>query len=123
MLTRQYPLHRFFHTVIGALLVTAATVGLFLLLRRLAAGRWRLPTTFAVVVGALGGTLSHVLLDSVMHSDMAPLAPFSTLNPLLRAVTLETLHLACVAAGLAGGGVLLLRAWLGKRVSWRRPGA
>ncbi len=56
----------------------------------------------ALVFGALAGTLSHVALDSLMHHDIRPLAPFSTANGLLGAVSLNTLHFACVAAGLAG---------------------
>lgn len=123
MLTHQHPLHRFFHTFAGALLVASATVGLFMLLRRAAPRDWTLPTLSAVVVGALAGTLSHVLLDSIMHTDMAPFAPFSDLNPLLRIVSLDTLHLACVAAGLAGGAWVLLRAVLAERADTRRPGA
>lgn len=56
----------------------------------------------ALLFGALAGTLSHVALDSLMHHDIRPLAPFSTANDLLGAVSLDTLHLACVAAGVAG---------------------
>jgi hypothetical protein len=36
MLTRQYPLHRFLHTYIGASVIIVATVVLFALARRLA---------------------------------------------------------------------------------------
>ena len=62
----------------------------------------------AAIVGAGLGTYSHVVLDSVMHADMQPLFPFSETNGLLDAVSLGTLHLVCVAAGLLGG--LALRA-------------
>jgi membrane-bound metal-dependent hydrolase YbcI (DUF457 family) len=57
-------------------------------------------------VGAFVGTYSHVLLDSVMHSDMRPLAPLSDSNALLHVITVESLHLACVLAAVLG--VLLL---------------
>ena len=60
-------------------------------------------------VGAFAGTLSHVALDAVMHADMTPLAPFAAGNRWLRAVSIETLHLGCVAAGVLGLAVWMLR--------------
>jgi len=63
----------------------------------------------ALAFGALAGTLSHVALDSLMHHDIRPLAPFSEANGLLGAVSLDTLHLACVAAGVAGSVLWAVR--------------
>lgn len=80
MLTHQYPIHRFFHTYVGA-----------------------------TVAAAIAGTYSHVLLDSLMHADMKPFAPFSAANPLLGAVFLNTLHGFCVLAGVVGGVVIAVR--------------
>jgi membrane-bound metal-dependent hydrolase YbcI (DUF457 family) len=37
----------------------------------------------AVTLGAIAGTYSHVVLDSLLHADMRPFAPFSAANPLL----------------------------------------
>jgi hypothetical protein len=56
----------------------------------------------AALLGALAGTWSHVALDSLMHADMRPLAPFANGNALLEAVTLTQLHLGVVAAGVIG---------------------
>ncbi len=56
----------------------------------------------AAVIGALFGGYSHVLLDSVMHSDMQPFAPFSEQNGLLRIISIERLHEVCVFAGILG---------------------
>ena len=42
----------------------------------------------AAAAGAFIGTYSHVLLDSIMHADMAPLAPWSPHNAMLGAVTI-----------------------------------
>jgi len=64
------------------------------------------------------GTYSHVALDSLMHADMRPLAPWSNSNGLLQLVSLGALHLACVLSGLAG--VLLMLALFARR---RTPGA
>jgi hypothetical protein len=47
-----------------------------------------------------------VLLDSIMHADMAPLAPFASSNAMLGAVSLRALHLGCVASGAAGVALL-----------------
>lgn len=56
----------------------------------------------AAIAGAFIGTYSHILLDSVMHRDMAPLAPVSAENALLHVITVEALHLVCIASALAG---------------------
>src|SRR4051794_36348092 len=90
MLTQRYPLHRFFHTYIGATIVVAATVALFVAGRRIA-GNMRWPGLKAVTSGAAAGAYSHVLLDSIMHRDIRPIAPFSDANPLLGALSLSVL--------------------------------
>jgi hypothetical protein len=56
----------------------------------------------AAAAGAFVGTYSHVLLDSVMHADMRPWAPWSAHNALLHAVPIGSLHLACVVSGVLG---------------------
>jgi hypothetical protein len=53
-------------------------------------------------VGALVGTYSHVALDSIMHSDMLPLAPLSEANGLLAIMSIGGLHLLCVLSGVLG---------------------
>jgi len=119
MLRGEPPLHRFAHSFVGALAVALATVVLVLAATRLA-GVLGLPeswrgsglTAKRVAIGALLGTVSHVVLDSVMHADIRPLAPWSDANPFLRVVTLDVLHGACVVAGLVGialAGVQRLR--------------
>jgi hypothetical protein len=119
MLTGQDPLHRFFHTVVGATLVAAVTVAIFILAKGLAR-RVRLPDALEwqglragpVACGAFAGTYSHVVLDSVMHWDMKPFAPFSNANPLLHFVSVDALQWACFGAGLFGAAVLGARHWL-----------
>jgi len=116
LLNQQWPVHRFLHTYIGASLVGLCTVLLFVGCRSLAM-RFRLPNPFKwqqlglwpVVAGAFAGTYSHILLDSFMHSDIAPLAPFTKANPLLLAVSIDALHWLCFAAGALGLGVLGIR--------------
>jgi hypothetical protein len=42
-----------------------------------------------------------------MHFDMAPFAPISGANPLLRFVSVGWLHVFCIASGLVGAVVLI----------------
>jgi len=117
MLTQQYPLHRFFHTYIGASLVAGATVALFVVGRRIV-GNQSWPSTRAVAWGAALGAYSHVLLDSIMHRDIRPLAPFSDANPLLGAISLSALHWTCLESGVIGA---LTVAWSASRTPSSHP--
>ena len=129
MLSHQYPAHRFFHTLVGATVIWPATVLVFLTLKRIANVIW-LPNIFnwkdltlpRVVVGALLGAYTHILFDGLMHADMRPFAPFSDANPLLALVPLDTLHLFCIIAGLAGGAIVLVRHLLKVRSTTRGGG-
>lgn len=76
---------------------------------------WR-PRT--VLLSALAGTWSHVVLDSVMHADITPWAPWSGANGLYAWVSLSTLHGLCVAGMVVGAAVWMARRWLGRK----RPG-
>ena len=115
MLTRQYPLHRFFHTYIGATIVAMATVAFFAVGRRVARNL-EFPYPAAIGLGAIAGSYSHVLLDSVMHRDIRPFAPFSDANPLLGLVSVPALHWFCLICGLVGVAILVSRPGPG---SWR----
>lgn len=116
MLTHQYPLHRFLHTFVGAAVGALLTVALFAFARWFSRRFW-LPNLFKwkelgllpVALGALAGTISHVLLDGVMHRDIRPFAPFSADNPLLGVVSLGVLHLVCVGSGIVAIGVIGVR--------------
>lgn len=121
IITDNPPLHRFFHTAIGAAIVAAITVLLYSACCWFANRFW-LPDLFewkklkcsSVVVGAILGAYTHIFLDSIMHHDMRPFAPFSDENPLLFAISIDTLHLACVAAGVLGGFALVVRYFLSR---------
>lgn len=117
-------LHGTSHTYLAAIPIGLAAAVITPILCRPLLRRWndllrnyRLPrlagadsfAKSALVFGALAGTLSHVALDSLMHHDIRPLAPLSEANGLLGAVSLDTLHFACVAAGVAGFVVWAVR--------------
>lgn len=126
MLAGEDHVHRFLHSYLGATL--AAVIALFAgrpacqwLLRvwnaRLspAQARWlAVPTEipwFAAATGAFIGAWSHVLLDSLMHADMQPIAPWGERNALLFLVHVDTLYLSCALAGVAGLGLFLWQRW------------
>ena len=105
MLTKQYPLHRFLHTYVGATLVWVGMTALFMLLRTpvvrlLNLLGWKPLTLLQVSIGAALGSYSHIVLDSLMHPDIRPLAPFSDANPFLDLVSLSALHWFCIDAGI-----------------------
>lgn len=66
----------------------------------------------AVLSGAFIGTLSHIALDSLMHHDMHPLAPFSQTNPLIDLISHDGVYQLCVALGVLGILVWLMRKWI-----------
>ena len=69
----------------------------------------------AAAIGAFVGTYSHVALDSIMHADIRPFAPFSSANAELGIISIPMLHLVCVIAGTAG-----LMLWIATRSRDRR---
>ncbi len=67
-----------------------------------------------VITGAVLGTLSHVVLDSLMHHDIHPLNPFSEANPFMGLITHDGVYQACTIAGVLGTvGCLAIR-WIGQ---------
>ena len=116
MLSGQAHIHRFLHTVAGATFSWIATCVLFALFIRLGSLinfpnwlGWRDLSALPIALGAALGTYSHLLLDGIMHSDMAPFAPFTQANPLLGIISLKALHLICVSAGILGFLVVSFR--------------
>jgi membrane-bound metal-dependent hydrolase YbcI (DUF457 family) len=116
MLTGQYPLHRFFHSYLGVSFVIVATVAGFRLARWMADRvritdlfGWQQLRTRGVLLGSALGGYSHVFLDSIMHDDIRPLAPFADTNTLYLWIGLDSLHQWCVAAGVVGLVVVWLR--------------
>jgi hypothetical protein len=116
MVTGQYPLHRFFHTYIGATIVTVLTALIFFVVLKLASHitlpnllQWQSLSPLPIWLGAAIGSYSHIVFDSVMHSDIAPLAPFSNTNVLYQLVPLAELHLFCLLAAVLGLVILVIR--------------
>ncbi|NOQ16525.1 MAG: hypothetical protein GQ581_05660, partial [Methyloprofundus sp.] len=110
LLTGEGHLHGFSHTYIGAslLAVVAALTGKHLSefgLVILGVAKKDNPIKivwWVVVSSAFIGTFSHVVLDSIMHTDIEPFYPLSLPNKLLGIITIEQLHKLCLYSGLAG---------------------
>jgi len=114
-------LHGFTHTYLGATLVGLMSVLIGRPVCQFLLNFWKLDpnSSFlvwlrgprviswtAAAVGTFLGTYSHVFLDSIMHSDMRPFAPLVDATPLLHIISVGSLHLMCVLAGVVGALVL-----------------
>ena len=110
LVTGNGHLHGFSHTYIGAglLAVLSALSGKYLSdvgLKILGISkngnlikiRW-----WVSFLSAFIGTYSHVLLDSIMHSDVEPYYPLSQENDLLGLITAPQLHQLCIYSALVG---------------------
>ncbi len=129
LLSGEGHLHGFTHTYIGATLIGAfsAITGKYAAefgLRTTGAAGF-LPVGWLVtIVSAFVGAYSHVLLDSLMHSDLQPFFPFLTVNPFLHLVSIETLHKFCLYSGLLGAALyFVIVQWLKKHDKLQSKGA
>ena len=114
-------LHGFSHTYIGATLlaIVAALSGKYLS----QIGLWLLKIRPSISVGipwwvvflsAFIGSFSHVLLDSIMHSDVQPFFPITLNNAFLGMVSIPVLHKVCLYSGLAGTALYYFLQWRSK---------
>jgi Domain of unknown function (DUF4184) len=62
----------------------------------------RVITWPGAISAAFLGTYSHVLLDSMIHVDVQPFAPFGLGNPMLGLVSFGAMHLVCAGIGVFG---------------------
>ena len=134
LLTGDYPVHRFLHTYAGATLAAFACyfVGrpvcswaIRVWNSRLseAQARWlevepRI-AALPAAIGAVTGAWSHVLLDSLMHADMRPFAPFSAADGMDRFFSFAEIQGFCVLAGALGLAVLAASAALRRKADGR----
>lgn len=128
MLTGADVLHGPTHSILGALVIACLVMlvapGVCHYLLR----RWNKEVNYygqlwlvqpatsktAVAVGAFFGTLSHVFLDSLMHHDIHPLAPFSQANPLMGFVSDDGVYQLCVVSAVLGAVAWMAMQWFGR---------
>ena len=129
LLNGKWPVHAFLHTYIGATLVAVLVMLLCRLLlnpllkfwnslhRRGDGSRLYFGDSISwtsLAIGSFSGSYSHVFLDSIMHSDIQPLAPFSSINIMYHAISVPMLHMWCILAFFLGGVWLLHLILIGK---------
>ena len=107
ILSGKGTVHGFTHTYLGATLIAlfCALSGKYLgeLGLRMIREKQYLPINWNVAfISAFIGTYSHVMLDSVMHTDMIPFHPFWQSNSLLSIISIDALHMFCLVSGLLG---------------------
>ena len=120
VLTNQYPLHRFFHTYLGATVVAVGSIFVGRPICYYLTGIWnRIFKSFkilnkkitapALIIAAFIGTYSHIFLDSIMHRDLYPFSPWSKSNALLHTLSYGQLHLFCIMTGIIGIVIYVVR--------------
>lgn len=127
MLRGSAVLHGATHTYLAALIIGGGVALLAPALCRPILNRWNRDMTnqgwawlaeppcfgrIPILLGAFGGTLSHVFLDSIMHFDITPLAPWSNANSLRGVISIDVLELGCLVAGLCGSLAWVASQWL-----------
>lgn len=123
LIKNESPVHRFLHTFLGATLIIffAILVGrplcqwgikLWNALLKEKYDHWLYVKPYiswrAAAIAAVFGAYSHILMDSIMHADMQPFAPFSLVNGFWGAISDFHLHMFCILCG--GLGIIVL--WL-----------
>jgi hypothetical protein len=132
MWRKDLTLHGFNHTYLGGSVVALISILIGRPICQFLLNRWipdpeskleswlRGPKNIswtAAISGAFVGVYSHIFLDSIMHFDLSPWMPFSKGNALLGWVSVGSLHLFCIAAGMLGGIILLMSFYLKKRIT------
>ena len=112
LLTGHGHLHGFSHTYVGAslLAVFCGLTGKYLaeLGLKILNMNFSLPIEISWLVSFMSafiGCFSHVMLDSIMHSDVEPFFPFAVNNEFLGLISISTLHKVCLYSGLLGAAL------------------
>lgn len=120
-------LHGPSHTIVGALLIAAFVAMISPWVAGGVVRRWNQEVRgfklgwltevehlswTASISGALFGTLSHLVLDSLMHHDIHPLQPFTNANPLIGLVSHDGVYQLCVVLGVFGTAIWVFLKWL-----------
>lgn len=103
-------LHGCTHTILGAFFIGLAAAIFGKPISALALNFLKIShspfTWLASFTGAYIGTFSHIGLDALMHSDMNPLWPIIQGNSLLGTLSIDSLHMLCLALGLFGALII-----------------
>ena len=98
-------LHGFSHTYIGATLIAVISglSGKYIFDFIFKYQKMNIYLSWKITfISAFIGSFSHILLDSIMHSDMTPFYPFNLSNNLLHLISNQHLHDFCLFTGVTG---------------------
>lgn len=108
LLRLDQPLHGFFHTLLGGLLVSIP-VSLLLfatrkpLTRLLSALKLEQSQSFPfILLGVFSGTSLHIFTDSIFHAELMPFFPFGY-NPFYGVLTSNEIHIICLLSFVLAG--------------------
>ena len=98
-IAQSFPLHRFFHTFLGASFL-ALIIGFVLIKIRKTLDKklsfFQLNqaklSNKSIYLSAFIGAYSHIILDSFMHRDIKPFWPFTSSNPLLNIISTASIY-------------------------------
>lgn len=129
ILINQGPFHRFLHTYLGSTIVAILCILIGKPMCYWLTGVWNklfqglsivngeIPKT-ALISASFLGSYSQVFLDSIMHGDVKPFAPFFDSNHFLQALNYVQLHLVCALTGLVGIIIYFFRGFKTNRVEY-----
>lgn len=110
LLTEGYLAHRAVHTFGAAIVVGLVSGFIGKHIRDWGRTRWSSPkvrtilaadiSMRAALISGLYGSVTHIFLDSIMHSDMKPFAPISMANPFFGLISSSTLYGLCFIPGV-----------------------
>ncbi len=106
----KYPLHGYLHTFLLAMAVGIALGLAMFILERFFQPVYKTllletnskPRLGAFVIAGVLGTMLHVLLDSPLYTDIQPLYPFTTANPMLSAASSANVYTVSTWSGVLG---------------------
>ncbi len=109
IITGEGHLHGFTHTYVGAVLIAifSALTGKYLSEQGLRLLDLQFEKSIKIewwvaFVSAFIGSFSHVLLDSIMHTDVEPFYPLTLTNDIHGLISIAALHNICFASGIVG---------------------
>jgi membrane-bound metal-dependent hydrolase YbcI (DUF457 family) len=116
-------MHGFSHTFIGGTLlavISALTVKYLsefgLIILRISKSYQPVKISWIVAfISAFTVCFSHVVLDSIMHSDVQPFYPITLNNPILGYFSVASLHKFCLYTGLFGAAIFYAVQWRNRK--------
>jgi membrane-bound metal-dependent hydrolase YbcI (DUF457 family) len=115
-----YTLHGFFHSFVGGTLVALGLMGVMRRVRKSLSPAllfFQINQTVSfkkIVLASVSGIYLHILLDSLMHSDIRPFYPFD-LNPFLGLASDVGVYMLCVWSFMGGVVIYILKIVLSRR--------